>query len=61
MPPLRHALCGRISFYTFQSLWFVPGRPKGLCHCEAGFPAGKAGRILYWLIPTHVTFGRGHH
>ena len=18
-------------------------------------------RIVYWLIPTHVTFGRGHH
>jgi|GEM_PF-2549035 len=45
----------------FQSLWFDPGKLKGFCHCEAGFPEGKAGRILYWLIPTHVTFGRGHH
>lgn len=48
-------------FLTFQSLWFAPGKPKGFCHCEAGFLLRKTARILYWLIPTHVTFGRGHH
>lgn len=47
----------KVSRILISSAPVRPCRPFGLCQSAAGFP----GESLYWLIPTHVAFGRGHH